>query len=394
MTMEWHRLNNTAVINSGITAGEKWENVVLQDYSTSPTHIGNLALHLTSTLGMYNLVKAHSPEVIPVLYETSARGPGHSVYLGARPDFPGGPVQMQQELREGYHFSTDNINAAAGADLVKLARAGEAWQDGGFPLNFYGSDIYHAQNRGTLLNALVLYGTIYDDVTTSDIDLSTVVTKLNLSAADGQLVAGLADGVLGSEPFGPGDYNEDGDVNQLDLEDWGGQFGQSEPEMGADGNGDGKVDGADMLAWQRIASREAAGAAAASVATPEPGGSWLLVVGAGVGFMVARDAGVGAYVQRVGRTGDAIAGFIERGAGLLAWGVNRGCPVRRFPHNHPLFVGICAADGLLLAAGRAARVPSPRRRDRANSTSPPQATGGTRIGLSISWPGRGTKESV
>jgi hypothetical protein len=195
-TLQWHLTNNTSVITTGIVAGEKWEFVVLQDYSTWPTHIGNLPQHLSSTLALYQKVAMHSPNVIPVEYQTWARGYGHSYYSGANPDFPGGPAQMEQELRDGYHMSVAGINAAVGSNLARLAPAGDAWEDANFPANFYGDGNYHASNRGSLLNALVLYGTIYGDPTTSDIDLSTVLTRLNLTAADGALVTGLADGVL------------------------------------------------------------------------------------------------------------------------------------------------------------------------------------------------------
>lgn len=199
-TMQWHLTNNTARITNGIAAGENWENVVLQDYSTWPTHIGNLAQHLSSTLSMYQLVNTRSPGVVPIMYETWARGPGHSVYAGASPDFPGGPPQMQQELRDGYHLSTSNINNFVGANLAKYAPAGDAWQNAGFPLTLYASDIYHGQNRGSLLNALILYGTIYGDPTTSDIPLSSVLTTLGISAADGAWLTGVADQTLGAVP--------------------------------------------------------------------------------------------------------------------------------------------------------------------------------------------------
>ena len=124
-SLEWHRTNNTAVINSGIAAGQQWEHVVLQDTSTQPTHIGNLALHRSSTVAMYNLVAAHSPAVVPVTYETWARGPGYSLYTGASPLFPGGPAQMQAEVRQGYQLSTADINAAVGTDA---GAAGASWR--------------------------------------------------------------------------------------------------------------------------------------------------------------------------------------------------------------------------------------------------------------------------
>jgi len=199
-TLQYHLTNNTSIITTGIAPGNQWEHVVLQDFSTWPTHIGNLPQHLSSSLGLYQKVAMHSPNVVPVMYETWARGYGNAFYSGVNPSFPGGPTQMQQELRDGYRMSTDNINNAVGAAIAELAPAGDAWELANFPANFYGDGSYHASNRGSLLNALVLYGTIYDDPTTSDIDLTSVLTTLNLSAADGVLLSGLADRVLVPEP--------------------------------------------------------------------------------------------------------------------------------------------------------------------------------------------------
>lgn len=198
-TLQWHLDNNTNILTR-LPAGEEWEHIVLQDYSTGPTHIGDLPRHLSSTLALYQEAAAISPDVVPVLYETWARGYGHPFYTGASPDFPGGPTQMQQELRDGYQMAADNIDAPAGVELTLIAPAGDAWELADFPANFYGDGNYHASNRGTLLNALVLYGTIYGDNTTSDIDLSGVLTKLNLTPADGQQLTALADAALVPEP--------------------------------------------------------------------------------------------------------------------------------------------------------------------------------------------------
>ncbi|MCA9235021.1 MAG: hypothetical protein KDA44_06105 [Planctomycetales bacterium] len=195
-SLQDHLNGNLRIIDAGIAPGDDWEFVVLQDYSTQPTHIGNLSLHLSSTLQLYQQVAARSANVVPVLYETWARGYGNAFYAGALPDFPGGPAEMQAELREGYEMSTANIDAVVGGDIARLAPAGDAWELADFPANFYGDGSYHASNRGTLLNALVIYGTIYGDPTTSDIDISGVLASLGLSAADGQQLTGLADSVL------------------------------------------------------------------------------------------------------------------------------------------------------------------------------------------------------
>ncbi|TWU22650.1 PEP-CTERM sorting domain-containing protein [Bythopirellula polymerisocia] len=197
-SLQWHLTTPSQLdyITTQISAGENWEHVVLQDFSTGPTHIGNLPEHLSSTLALYQAVAAHSPQVVPVLYETWARGYGNAFYTGVSPSFPGGPTQMQQELRDGYDLSTANINTTVGSDIAKLAPAGDAWELANFPADFYGDGSYHASNQGTLLNALVLYGTIYDDPTTSDINLTTVLNGLKLTAQDGQYLTSLADAVL------------------------------------------------------------------------------------------------------------------------------------------------------------------------------------------------------
>jgi hypothetical protein len=196
----YHRNSNTNVITTGIVPGGQWEHVVLQDFSTMPTHIGNLAQHLSSSLSLYQAVAAHSPNVVPVMYETWARGLGHSFYAGANPSFPGGPAQMQAELRAGYQQSTANINAAVGSDIALLAPVGDVWEWTGFAANMYAGDIYHANDRGTLLNALVLYATIYEDYTVSDIDLSTVLVNFNpdLTPAMGQSIADSVDAYFAS----------------------------------------------------------------------------------------------------------------------------------------------------------------------------------------------------
>ncbi|MEQ8847983.1 hypothetical protein [Botrimarina sp.] len=195
-SLQWHIDNNASAINTGIPAGEDWDFVVLQDLSTMPTRLGSLSQHLSSTLDMYQLVADRSPDVVPVLYETWARGPGHSFYAGANPSFPGGPAEMQAELRDGYEQSTANINQAVGMDIARLARAGDAWEADDFWLGLYANDIYHANNRGVLLNGLVLYGTIYGDPTTSDIPLASVLNQLGLSAEDGARLTAVADSVL------------------------------------------------------------------------------------------------------------------------------------------------------------------------------------------------------
>lgn len=194
-SLEWHRTNNTAVITTGIPAGQNWDFVILQDHSTQPTHIGSLALHRSSFTGLYSLVRNHSPNVTAIGFETWARAPGHSFYLGNPPLFPGGPTQMQQELRDGYMLSNADTNALYGDGASRTAAVGDAWENANWQ-SLHGSDLYHAQNRGTLLAAMMIYGTIYQDNTISDINLAGVLNTLGLTPADGEFLSGVADATL------------------------------------------------------------------------------------------------------------------------------------------------------------------------------------------------------
>ncbi len=195
-----HLASNTGVISSGIAAGQEWDYVILQDYSTQPTHIGNLSQHRSDYVAMYQAVASHSPNVQAVGFETWARAPGHSVYEGSPASFPDGPSQMQQELRDGYALSTADVNALAGPGTSRVASVGDAWESTGWS-NLHASDLYHANNRGTLLAALVIYGTIYqDDV--SDINLTGVLSSLNMPAPYGAHLAEVADEFIVPEPTG------------------------------------------------------------------------------------------------------------------------------------------------------------------------------------------------
>ncbi len=194
----WHLANNLDPISNTLPVGQEWDYAVLQNFSTAPTHLGNVSQHRADAVSLYQEIANHSPNFTPVLFETWARGPGHSFYTGATPNFPGGPAEMQAEVRNGYLLAAQDIDITAGAGTVRLAEVGDRWEDANWN-NLHAGDIYHANNRGTLLTSLVIYSTIYQD-DTSDIDLSNILSGLGLTPDEGVFLSSIADEI---EPPSP-----------------------------------------------------------------------------------------------------------------------------------------------------------------------------------------------
>lgn len=189
-TLAYHIANNTAVISSSAQTGS-WDYVVLQEYSTKPTSIayggaGNPTGFKNDAVTLYNLVKANSAGVKPILYETWSRQPTNQAELGNF--YPGltangtGPLpytaaanQMQSELHTNYYAARTLLGASAG-----LAPVGDAFQAMGFNTDLYQSDLYHESNKGGLMAAMLIYEQIYKD-NLADVSYATMNSKLTLS---------------------------------------------------------------------------------------------------------------------------------------------------------------------------------------------------------------------
>ena len=193
-TLSWHLSSNLAVISAPQDfvpePGFQWDYVVLQGYSTRPTHIGELSQFRSAAVALYGEVRGHSPDAGAILYETWARAPGHSVYIGSPPSFPNGPAQMQEELRDGYQEAEQDIDITLGADRAIVAPVGDAWEDTDWD-NLHATDLYHANSRGSYLAALVIYGTIYSE---SVVGLPKVLDSL--TEAEAAELQAYADAVI------------------------------------------------------------------------------------------------------------------------------------------------------------------------------------------------------
>lgn len=213
-TLAWHLANNTGAITNPTDFSEvpgfQWDAVIIQEYSTNPTHIGNPLGFRSDAVTLLGLVRGHSPGVKGALFETWARGPGHEYYLGTSPAFPGGPAQMQQELRDNYEFARQDLVTAYGADSTILAPVGDAWESTGWA-NLHSTDIYHANTRGTYLTGLVLFGNIYGQRTT--VGLPKLFASLTTQEA--AALQAIADGFL--PPGLTFDADGDGSIDGADL---------------------------------------------------------------------------------------------------------------------------------------------------------------------------------
>ena len=144
-----------------------WNWVVLQDSSTRPTRLGNLANFLANGKTLYHRIRDHSPGTMIVLYETWARGGGYNYYSvdKARTTHVS-PAEMTTELRRGYATLKENLGDLELGEQVRLARVGTAFAlcQKKFPaINLLYADRMHASDQGNYLAALVLYTTIYRD---------------------------------------------------------------------------------------------------------------------------------------------------------------------------------------------------------------------------------------
>ena len=142
-----------------------WDILVLQEFSTKPTdNAGDPEEFKEDATWWHDRARDTSPEVAVVLYETWARHADHSIY----PDTFTDPGQMQAQLRTHYNDAADvympTHATATPPSPITVAPAGDAWEAHlaePAPLRLHADDDYHAGTNGQYLNALVLYGTIY-----------------------------------------------------------------------------------------------------------------------------------------------------------------------------------------------------------------------------------------
>lgn len=183
--------STTTAINSR-SAGS-WDAFVMQDYSTRATtaniYGADLVGHRADAVTLAGMVLDHSPSAQPVLFQTWARSPVSKEFY---PDHFANADAMQEQIHNGYVLSASDVAAAYGR--ATIAPVGDGFQAYGWT-GLYGSDEYHANNRGSLLAGMILYSSIYDQPLT-DVDLSGVLTNMNLPLTDAAALKAAASTVV------------------------------------------------------------------------------------------------------------------------------------------------------------------------------------------------------
>lgn len=153
-----------------------WDYIVIQGHSLET--INDLESFLTNGQTLVAWIEEAGAQ--PLLYETWARAPGHSLYND--PGFPpDDPDEMQAAIEEGYAM----LSELTGAPVVP---AGDAWQvlwmsEHIDAIDPWGPDDYHPSPAGTYLNASVFF------VALTELSLET----LDLRAGDPPIDSAQAD---------------------------------------------------------------------------------------------------------------------------------------------------------------------------------------------------------
>ncbi len=202
----------TSLIQSGYN-GQPWNYVVLNELSYGPTDAGNPAQFKADAAWLYNEIEQYNPKATVVLFETPAYSPDYGWYdYLANGTTPGAGTfvnidDMQSQLRENYLDAAYSYipanSAAAVTNQVEVARCGDAfatyfddtnsedlWQDG-----------KHPSYKGTYLNALVMFETIYGRSVVGlpfydNYDAATATFLENIAATVAPLPSGPSHGTL------------------------------------------------------------------------------------------------------------------------------------------------------------------------------------------------------
>ena len=154
---------------------QPWDYVVLQNYSTEPTHMADgrhsITNHYLFGTALYQRVMSNNPTTHIILYETWSRAADHPFITGiSSANSFASTTEFQAELRANYKGLAHALNEAYPTNPpVIVAPVGDAWENlGGLRassdpqyVRLHASDNYHGNDNAYYLAAAVFYATIY-----------------------------------------------------------------------------------------------------------------------------------------------------------------------------------------------------------------------------------------
>ncbi|MDQ8208896.1 SGNH/GDSL hydrolase family protein [Coraliomargarita sp. SDUM461003] len=150
---------------------EAWTHVILQNYSTQPTHIKNTQDHFDYGTRLYQAIVANNADTQVMLYMTWARAEAHSLISGkSTPKSFASTNEMLEELRSNYYALAEQLSKANPDKLPTVVNpVGLAWKAAGGNLpadaerfiDLFDKDKHHGNDRGYYLSACVHYACIY-----------------------------------------------------------------------------------------------------------------------------------------------------------------------------------------------------------------------------------------
>ncbi|QEG34327.1 PEP-CTERM sorting domain-containing protein [Bythopirellula goksoeyrii] len=216
-------LTTNLITNS---ATYQWDAIVLQEQSNRPGRaIKFMDSQLTNLdLGgpvLIDLIKQYQPQAAVVLYNSWSKFPGQQDLVDY---FDNDVDEMLSYTNQGYDRIQKNPGEWDHSDVATIARVGDAWGEwydtygfGNSSMRLHDADGTHQNDRGSYLAASIIYETITGSSTIGNTYSGAVagsvggVSKLLLLQQQASATTGVAD---------TGDFDGDGDVDGNDLLVW------------------------------------------------------------------------------------------------------------------------------------------------------------------------------
>jgi hypothetical protein len=145
-----------------------WNWVVLQDYSTKPTHLARTNTFMADGEAFYDRIAQESPQAKIVLYETWAYDARNPIFTGVsnKKGFVN-PDEMIGEIVKNYTALLSALQAKDPNRQIVMAPVGEAFarcvKEHPEIALYNAKDLKHPTQAGSYLSAMVIYATIFQD---------------------------------------------------------------------------------------------------------------------------------------------------------------------------------------------------------------------------------------